>query len=172
MVQTVTYTIIISIYHSNSHSLLLTNKYNYIRLILKTDIIAILQYNNNIIMASNWFANFVIDDSNNNNDNVELQWSNSNSNDSINNDEEAIVDNIPVDDTIDNESVNNNNNIAIDNNNSTRRNYSVPLSKVVIILLAAFALSLGIGWGSGYGIAEKIWSNRNKAAASSGKVLR
>ena len=103
-----------------------------------------------------------------------MQWSNSNSNDSINNDEEAIVDNIPVDDTIDNESVNNNNNIAIDynNNNGTRRNYSLPLSKVVIILLAVFALFLGIGYGSGYGIAEKIFSIRNKAAASSGKVVR
>jgi len=123
-------------------------------------------------MASNWFANFVIDDSNNNNDNVELQWSNSNSNDSINNDEEAIVDNIP--DVDDDESVNNNNNIAIDNNNNngTRRNYSLPLSKVVILLLAVFALFLGVGYGSGYGIAEKIFSIRNKAAASSGKVLR
>ena len=110
---------------------------------------------------------------NNNNDNVELQWSNSNSNGSINNDEEAIVDNIPVDDTIDDESVNNNN-IAIDNNNNngTRRNYSLPLSKVIILLLAVFALFLGIGYSSGYGIAEKIFSIRNKAAASSGKVLR
>ena len=124
-------------------------------------------------MSSNWFANFVVaDDANNNDNNIELQWSNSNSNDGINNDEEAIVDNIPVDDTIDNESVNNNNNIAIDNNNGTRRNYSLPLSKVVILLLAVFALFLGIGYGSGYGITEKIFSNRNKAAASSGKVVR
>jgi len=119
-------------------------------------------------MASNWFANFVTD---NDDDNVELQWSksNSNSNDGINNDEEAIVDNIPVDD--DDESVNNNN-IAIDNNNGTRRNYSIPLSKVIMLLLAVFALFLGVGYGSGYGIAEKIFSIRNKAAASSGKVLR
>lgn len=115
-------------------------------------------------MSSNWFANFVADDSNNNDDNVELQWSNSNSNGI---DEEAIVD-IPDVDTIDNESANNNNNIAIDNNNNgTRRNnYSIPLSKVVILLLAAFAIFLGIGYGSGYGITEKIWSNRNKAVAS------
>jgi len=114
-------------------------------------------------MASNWFANFVTD---NDDDNVELQWSksNSNSNDGINNDEEAIVDNIPVDD--DDESVNNNN-IAIDNNNGTRRNYSIPLSKVIMLLLAVFALFLGVGYGSGYGIAEKIFSIRNKAAASS-----
>ena len=118
-------------------------------------------------MSSNWFANFVADDSNNNDDNVELQWSNSNGI----NDEEAIVDNIPDVDTIDDESVNNNN-IAIDNNNNgTRRNnYSIPLSKVVILLLAAFAIFLGIGYGSGYGITEKIWSNRNKAVAS-GKVV-
>ena len=45
--------------------------------------------------------------------------------------------------------------------------YSKTIGKVAILLLAVFAVCLAIGYGSGYGINEKIISNRNKAAAIS-----
>ena len=45
--------------------------------------------------------------------------------------------------------------------------YSRTIGKVAILFLAVFAVNLAIGWGSGYGIAEKVHSNKAAAAAVS-----
>ena len=45
--------------------------------------------------------------------------------------------------------------------------YSMTIGKVAILLLAVFAVNLAIGYGSGYGIAEKVHSNQAAAAAVS-----
>ena len=47
--------------------------------------------------------------------------------------------------------------------------YSRTIGKVAILFLAVFALNLAIGWGSGYGIAEKVHSNKAAASVSSAK---
>ena len=45
--------------------------------------------------------------------------------------------------------------------------YSRTIAKVVIVCLGVFAVFFFMGYGSGYGISEKIISNHNKAAAES-----
>ena len=44
--------------------------------------------------------------------------------------------------------------------------YSRTIGKVAILFLAVFALNLAIGWGSGYGIAEKVHSDKAASVSS------
>ena len=46
------------------------------------------------------------------------------------------------------------------------KGYSKTIGKVAILFLAVFAANLAIGWGSGYGIAEKVHSNKAAAVSS------
>ena len=47
--------------------------------------------------------------------------------------------------------------------------YSKTIGKVAILFLAVFAVCIAIGYGSGYGINEKILSNKAAASVSSAK---
>ena len=47
--------------------------------------------------------------------------------------------------------------------------YSKTIGKVAILFLAVFAVCIAIGYGSGYGINEKIHSNKAAASVSSAK---
>ena len=63
-------------------------------------------------------------------------------------------------------------NVIINNNGVPQQQktwYSKTIGKVAILFLAVFAVCIAIGYGSGYGINEKIHSNKAAASVSSAK---
>ena len=63
-------------------------------------------------------------------------------------------------------------NVMINNNGVPQQQktwYSKTIGKVAILFVAVFAVCIAIGYGSGYGINEKILSNKAAASVSSAK---
>ena len=63
-------------------------------------------------------------------------------------------------------------NVIINNNDGVPQQktwYSRTIGKVAILFVAVFAVCVAIGYGSGYGINEKILSNKAAASVSSAK---